>query len=345
MKKIVKVGNLEIGNGDVVIQSMTNTKTTDVDGTVKQIHELEEAGCELVRVSVPDEASALACKSIVEQISIPLVADIHFSWKLAKMAVDNGVTKVRLNPGNIGDHEKVKYLANYFKERSIPIRIGVNGGSLDKKYENMPLDIAMKESAMEHVHLLEDCNFDDIIISAKSSNVKMMISTYRMLNECCNYPLHIGVTEAGTYYRGMIKSSIGIGSLLCDNIGDTVRVSLTDDPVKEIYAAKDILQACDRYNKPFAEIISCPTCARTNIDVKGIASEIDDYCKNINKDVKVAVMGCIVNGIGESKGCDFGVAGGKGKSAIFANGELLESIPNELIIPKLKEMIDKFEEK
>ncbi len=342
MTKIVKVGNLNIGDGSVVVQSMTNTKTRDIDGTVAQILELEKAGCELVRVSVPDKESALAIKPIVEQIHIPLVADIHFDYRLAVMSADNGISKIRINPGNIGNLDNVKYLAHYLKERQIPIRIGVNGGSLDKKYENLPLEIAMKESALEHVRLLEDCGFDDIIISAKSSNVTKMIKAYRLLAEACDYPLHIGVTEAGTYTRGLVKSAVGIGSLLVDGIGDTIRVSLTDDPVKEIYAGIEILKAVDKYNKPFAEVIACPTCARTNINVKELAEQVEKLCQNVQKNIKIAVMGCVVNGIGESKGCDFGVAGGVGKSALIVNGKVVETIENEQILPRLRQLIEEF---
>ncbi len=323
MKKIVKVGNLNIGNGQVTVQSMTNTLTSDIDGTVAQILNMEKAGCDIVRCSVPDSQSAIALKEIINQTHIPVVADIHFDYKLAIKSADSGVSKVRINPGNIGDFNNVKYLANYLKERNIPIRIGVNGGSLDKKYIGQPLAEAMKNSAMEHVMLLESCNFDDIIISCKSSNVKTMIEAYRLIDKACNYPLHIGVTEAGTLKTGMIKSCVGIGALLCDGIGDTIRVSLTDDPIKEVYAGIEILKACDLYNKPYAQVISCPTCARTMIDVAGIANQVEELCQNVNKNIKIAVMGCVVNGIGESQGCDFGIAGGKEKSALFADGKKL----------------------
>ncbi len=343
MTKIVKVGNVEIGGGQISVQSMTNTKTKDVDATVAQIAKLQEAGCDIVRVSVPDKESALACRQIVEQTSIPVVADIHFDYRLAIASADSGVSKIRINPGNIGDISKVKYLASYLKERNIPIRIGVNGGSLDAKYRDMPLAKAMCESALEHVRILEECNFDDIVISAKSSNVAAMIQAYRLIRSECDYPLHIGVTEAGTYTKGLIKSSIGIGSLLCDGIGDTIRVSLTDDPVKEVEAGIEILKACDKYSKPYAEVIACPTCARTNINVQEIASKVEELCKNVRKNVKIAVMGCVVNGIGESKGCDFGVAGGVGKSALFAKGELIESVDNDQILPRLAKMIEEFE--
>lgn len=341
-KKIVKVGNLEIGNGNIVIQSMTNTKTTDVEGTIKQILELEKAGCEIIRCSVPTKESAYALKDIVKNVHIPVVADIHFSSELAILAAENGAAKIRINPGNIGSLEKVKYLASFLKERNIPIRIGVNGGSLDKKFKHLGVVDGMVESALEHVHLLEDCNFDDIIISCKSSNVFNMINAYRKLSQKVDYPMHIGVTEAGTYKQGLIKNAIGIGGLLVDGIGDTIRVSLTDEPVKEVYAAQDILKACNMYNHPYCEIISCPTCARTEISVQKYAEEIENYCKDINKNIKIAVMGCIVNGIGESEGADFGVAGGKDHSMIFKDGKEIAIVKNEEILDRIKELINNF---
>ena len=341
-KKKVKVGNLVIGDKDIIIQSMTNTKTVDVQGTIKQILELENAGCELVRCTVPTKESAYALKEIVKSVHIPVVADIHFSSELAILAAENGASKIRINPGNIGDLNKVKYLANFLKEREIPIRIGVNGGSLDQKFKHLGQVDGMVQSVLEHVHLLEDVNFDDIVISCKSSNVFNMIEAYRKLSKIVDYPMHIGVTEAGTYNQGLIKNAIGIGALLKDNIGDTIRVSLTDDPVKEIYAAQDILKACNLYNRPYCEIISCPTCGRTEINVKEFAENIEAYCKNIKKNVKIAVMGCIVNGIGESEGADFGVAGGKERSIIFKDGKKIETIDNSQILPRLKELIDKY---
>ena len=343
-EKIVKVGNLEIGGKDIIIQSMTNTKTTDIDGSIAQILELEKAGCELIRLSIPDKESAFALKEIVKNVHIPVVADIHFSSNLALLAADNGASKIRINPGNIGSLDKVKYLADYLKERNIPIRIGVNGGSLDKKFKHLNQVDGMVESALEHVHLLEDCNFDNIVISCKSSNVKNMIGAYRKLHEKVPYPLHIGVTEAGTYTQGLIKNSIGIGSLLIDGIGDTIRVSLTDDPIKEVYAAQDILKAINMYNKPYCEIISCPTCARTEIKVKDYAEAMQEYCRDIKKNVKIAVMGCIVNGIGESEGADFGIAGGKEKSVLFKNGKQIDIVNNDKILERLKELVDNFNE-
>ncbi|MDE6869306.1 MAG: flavodoxin-dependent (E)-4-hydroxy-3-methylbut-2-enyl-diphosphate synthase, partial [Clostridia bacterium] len=336
MKRQVKVGNTVIGDGNVTIQSMTNTKTSDIDSTVAQIKALEDAGCQLVRCSVPDEESATALKEIIKNVNVPIIADIHFSHKLALMSADAGVSKIRINPGNIGGVDKAKYLADYLKERSVALRIGVNGGSLDSAHKSKPLAVAMRDSALEYVSVLEKCNFYDIVISAKSSNVKVMLDTYRLLDKSCDYPLHLGVTEAGLYHTGLVKSAIGIGALLCEGIGDTIRVSLSDDPVKEVEAAKDILKACDKYPYPYCEIISCPTCARTNIAVKALAEQVEEMCKDIKRNLKIAVMGCVVNGIGESQGANLGVAGGKDKSAIFVAGEYVESVANEDILLILK---------
>ena len=341
MTKKVKIGNIVIGGGEkIAIQSMTNTKTSDVDGTLAQLAALEAAGCDIARCSVPDEKSAIALKSIVKGTKMPIVADIHFDYRLAVAAADAGAAKIRINPGNIGDESKVEYLAKYLKERGIPVRIGVNGGSLDKKYEGQPLYEAMCNSALEHVALLEKHGFDDIVISVKSSDVVNTVKAYRLQKQKCDYPLHVGVTEAGIYEKGLIKSAIGIGALLCDGIGDTVRVSLTDDPVKEVYAAKEILKAIGRYDGAYAEVVSCPTCARTCIDVQGIATRVEEYARTLDKSVRIAVMGCVVNGIGESKGCDIGVAGGKDKSVIFREGKIIATVPNENIFDELKKQID-----
>lgn len=341
MTKEVKIGNIAIGGGNAVaIQSMTNTKTTDIDGTLEQITRLEKAGCDIVRCSVPDKASAEALRAIVQGARIPVVADIHFDADLAVMAAESGASKIRINPGNIGSHEKVKYLADFLRERKIPIRIGVNGGSLDKKYEgHASLAEAMAKSAMEHVRLLEEVNFNDIVISVKSSDVKTTVDAYRLLSSTCEYPLHLGVTEAGIYEKGIVKSAIGIGSLLLDGIGDTIRVSLTDDPVKEVYAARNILE-CAGLTRDYVEVVACPTCARTNIEVEKIARAVTEMTKDVRKPLKVAVMGCVVNGIGESKDADMGVAGGKGKSALFKKGEIVASVPNDEILTRLKKMIE-----
>lgn len=336
----VKIGNIFIGDGEpIAVQSMCNTKTTDIDGSIKQILELESLGCDIIRLSVPDKESAIAIAEIVKGVHIPVVADIHFDYKLAVMSADSGVSKIRINPGNIGDSSKVKYLADYLGERKIPIRIGVNGGSLDKKYKNLPLPIAMRDSALEHVRLLEDAGFYNTVISVKSSDVRNNVEAYRLLRSSIAYPLHVGVTEAGVSEQGIIKSAIGIGSLLLSGIGDTIRVSLSDDPSKEIIAAKGILN-CLGLGKPHVEVISCPTCARTNIDVANLAQMVVDATRNIVKDIKIAVMGCIVNGPGEAEGCDFGVAGGKDKSAIFMSGKVLKTVPNSQLEQELLNFID-----
>lgn len=342
MTRKVKIGKITIGGGEkIAVQSMTNTKTSDIDATVAQLAALEKAGCDIARCSVPDNASAEALREIAASTSMPIVADIHFDYRLAVKAADAGAAKIRINPGNIGDESKVEYLAKYLKEREIPVRIGVNGGSLDKKYKNIPLAEAMCESALEHVSLLEKHGFYDIVISVKSSDVVNTVKAYRLLTSKCDYPLHVGVTEAGIYEKGLIKSAIGIGSLLCDGIGDTVRVSLTDDPVKEVFAAKEILKAVNRYDGAYAEVVSCPTCARTCIDVQGIATQVEEYARKLDKSVKIAVMGCVVNGIGESEGCDVGVAGGKDKSVIFREGKIIATVPNSEILNALIKEIDR----
>lgn len=337
----VQIGNVVIGDGEkIAIQSMCNTKTTDIDKSIEQILQLEEYGCEIIRLSAPDMASAVALKEIVKAVHIPVVADIHYDYRLAIASADSGVSKIRINPGNIGDESKVKYVADYLKERNIPIRIGVNGGSLEKKFQHLPLAEAMCESALGHVALLEKCNFYNTVISVKSSDVRTNVEAYRLLRKRTNYPLHVGVTEAGVYEKGVIKSAIGIGSLLLDGIGDTIRVSLSDEPYKEVLVAKEILNSLE-LGDPHVEVISCPTCARTNIDVAGIANMVVEATKNIKKSAKIAVMGCVVNGPGEASRCDFGVAGGKDKSAIFANGKVLKTIENDKLIAELLAMIDK----
>lgn len=335
----VKIGNLLIGEGErIAIQSMCNTKTTDIDASVAQILTLEKAGCDIIRLAVPDAKSAIALKEIIKQVNIPVVADIHFDYKLAVMSADSGVSKVRINPGNIGKIEYVKYLADYLKERKIPIRIGVNGGSLEKEFESLSLPEAMCKSAMKHIRLLEECNFNDIVISVKSSNVKENVLAYRMISKSCDYPLHLGVTESGIFETGLIKSAIGIGSLLLDGIGATIRVSLTADPIKEVEAGVSILQSLN-LGTPHVEVISCPTCARTNIDVEGLAKLVSNATKYIKKDLKIAVMGCVVNGPGEAKNCDFGIAGGQCKSVIFKDGVILKTIKNEEIIQEIQNYI------
>lgn len=324
----VKIGGVTIGDGEkIAVQSMCDTKTTDIDGSIAQILNLEKMNCDIIRLSVPDKQSAVAIKEIIKAVHIPVVADIHFDYKLAIASADAGVSKIRINPGNIGDAAKVKYLADYLKERNIPIRIGVNAGSLEKEFVGLPLPEALTLSALKHVKMLEDCGFYNTVISVKSSNVADNVAAYRLLKSKCNYPLHVGVTEAGIKEVGIIKSAIGIGSLLLDGIGDTIRVSLTDDPVEEIKAAHTILASIGK-GMPQVEVISCPTCARTEIDVKGLATSVWNATRGIAKSISIAVMGCIVNGPGEAGHCDFGIAGGKEKSAIFKDGKVIKTVPN-----------------
>ncbi len=342
--KVVKAGNVLIGgNNPVVIQSMCNTDTHDIVSTVKQIKELEEAGCEMVRVAVIDMDAAKCIGKIKEQINIPLVADIHFDYRLALEAINQGIDKIRINPGNIGSREKVQLVADKAKEKGIPIRIGVNSGSLQKdllkKFGHVTPE-AMVESALSHVKILEDCDFRDIVISIKSSNVPFSIEAYRLLSQAVDYPLHLGITEAGTVYSGTIKSAVGIGSILSMGIGDTIRVSLTGNPVDEIKAAKEILKSLE-LRKFGVELISCPTCGRTQIDLINLAGEVEKRCANINKDIKVAVMGCAVNGPGEAREADIGIAGGHGEGLIFKKGEILKKVPEDELLNTLMEEIEK----
>ena len=338
----IKIGNLYIGGENpIIIQSMTNTPTEDVEKTVVQIKELEKAGCELVRVTVNTEKAAEAIKEIKKQINIPLVADIHFDYKLALKAMENGIDKLRINPGNIGDDEKVRLVVEKAKELNVPIRIGVNSGSVEKKilekYGRVTAD-GMVESAMYHVNLLEKYGFNNIIISLKASNVKMMVDAYRKISELVDYPLHLGVTEAGTEFQGTVKSAIGIGSLLVDGIGNTIRVSLTENPVEEIKVAKEILKVLGL--REGVEIVSCPTCGRTQIDLIGLAKKVEKEFGNIEKNIKIAVMGCVVNGPGEAKEADIGVAGGKGEGLLFKKGEIVKKVKEEEIIPELRKMLE-----
>ncbi|MCQ8211687.1 flavodoxin-dependent (E)-4-hydroxy-3-methylbut-2-enyl-diphosphate synthase [Cetobacterium somerae] len=341
--KVIKIGNLIIGGGnEIIIQSMTNTPTSDVKKTVEQIKKLQEEGCQLVRVTVNNEEAAKKIKEIKGQIDIPLVADIHFDYRLAILAIENGIDKLRINPGNIGSDEKVELVVKKAIEKNIPIRIGVNSGSLEKsileKY-GKPTSDAMVESALYHMRLLEKFNFTNIVISLKSSNVKMMVEAYRKLASLCNYPLHLGVTEAGTAFQGTIKSAIGIGSLLVDGIGDTIRVSLTEDPVEEIKVAKEILKVLG-LREVGVEIISCPTCGRTEIDLIGLAHKVEKEFGKLDKKVKIAVMGCVVNGPGEAKEADYGVAGGKGVGVLFKKGEIVKKVNEGDILKELKKMIE-----
>lgn len=338
----IKIGSISIGGSEnVIIQSMTNTNTADVAATVKQIKALEEAGCEMVRVTVNTQEAARAIGEIKKQINIPLVADIHFDYRLALLAIENGIDKLRINPGNIGDDERVKEVVEKAKENRVPIRIGVNAGSLEKnilaKY-GKPCAEAMVESAMYHVGLLEKYGFEDIIISLKSSNVRMMARAYRLIKDMVDYPLHLGVTEAGTAFQGTVKSAIGIGSLLLDDIGDTLRVSLTEDPVEEIAVAKEILKVLG-IREAGVEIISCPTCGRTEIDLIGLAKEVESYFKDMDRKIKIAVMGCVVNGPGEAREADYGVAGGKGVGVLFKKGQIVKKVSEEDILEELKKLI------
>lgn len=339
--KKVKVGDLLLGDGQIYIQSMLNIPAENVEDSVKQAIALEKAGCQIIRAAVPRVENAVLISALKEAVGIPVVADIHFDYKIALACIEHGVDKIRINPGNIGSSEKVKAVADACRQRDIPIRIGVNSGSVEKnilaKY-GRPVPEALVESALGHVKLLNECDFDDIVISIKSSDVKTMIAAYRMLAEQVDYPLHLGVTEAGTEKIGILKSAVGIGSLLCDGIGDTIRVSLTADPIKEIYAAKDILKACGMGSG--VEIVSCPTCGRTKIDLIKLASQVEEMLKDVDKPIKVAVMGCIVNGPGEAREADIGIAGGIGEGLIFKKGEILRKVPEEQILAELKKEID-----
>lgn len=340
--RTVKVGNVMMGgNYPVVIQSMCNTDTRDVEKTVKQILELEQAGCEIVRVAVPDMTAAKAIGEIKKRISIPLVADIHFDYKLALKVMDLGVDKVRINPGNIGEESRIQAVVEKAKQKQIPIRIGVNSGSLEKdliqKYGGVTPE-GLVESALRHIRILEKYQFYDIVVSIKASNVPFSVQAYTLLSEKVDYPIHVGITEAGTVYSGTIKSAVGIGAILLQGIGDTIRVSLTGNPVEEIKAAKEILKSVGMLEKGI-ELISCPTCGRTQIDLISIANEVEQKCKNLDKKLKVAVMGCVVNGPGEAREADIGIAGGKGEGLLFKKGKIIKKIPeNELVEQLMKEI-------
>ena len=342
--KAVNVGGLTIGgNAPIVIQSMCNTDTRDVEKTVKQILALENAGCQMVRVAVPDMEAAQAIKKIKNKIHIPLVADIHFDYRLALSVMDLGIAKVRINPGNIGSESRIKEVAEKAKQRGIPIRIGVNSGSLEKdfieKYGGVTPQ-GLVESALRHVRLLEKYNFFDIVVSIKASDVPFSIEAYTLLSEQIPYAIHVGITEAGTIYSGTIKSAVGIGAILSRGIGDTIRVSLTGDPVEEIKAAKEILKSLGMLEGG-VEFISCPTCGRTQIDLISIANEVEQKCKELDKNIKVAVMGCVVNGPGEAREADIGIAGGRGEGLLFKKGEILRKVPEANLIEELMKEIEK----
>ncbi len=342
-KKTVKIGNLTIGGGHpVAVQSMLNKEAHDVAGCTAQAKELEEAGCEIIRATVPDAEAVKTIAALKEAVSVPIVADIHFDYRMALESLAAGVDKIRINPGNIGDDGRVKAVADACRQRGVPIRIGVNSGSVEKeilaKY-GAPTPEALVESALYHVRLLEKHDFDDIVISIKSSDVPTTVAAYRLMREKCGYPLHLGVTEAGTERMGLIKSAAGIGSLLMDGIGDTIRVSLTAPPVKEVYAGFDILKAVG-VRKKGVNIVACPTCGRTKIDLIGLAERVENALRSCDKEITVAVMGCVVNGPGEAREADIGIAGGNGEGLIFRKGEILRKVPEAALFDELMKEID-----
>lgn len=342
--KIIHIGGVAIGGGNpVAIQSMTNTKTEDVEATVAQILELEEAGCDIIRVAVPNMDAASAIKAIKERIHIPLVADIHFDYRLAIAAVQSGADKIRINPGNIGSRERLEAVVLACKEKNIPIRVGVNSGSLEKelleKYGHPTME-ALVESAENQCRAIEALGYDNLVVSIKSSDVPTSVDAYRLASERLPYPMHLGITEAGTAWAGTIKSAVGIGAILNAGVGDTLRVSLTDKPVEEVKVGRQILKAAGLHHQG-VEIVSCPTCGRTDIDLIGIAKEVEARCAAINKNIKVAVMGCVVNGPGEAKEADIGLAGGKGVGILFKKGKLLRKVPEADLIDALMEEVDK----
>ena len=337
----IKLGNTTLGgDSPVLVQSMLNVPSTNIDGSVAQAKALAAAGCQVIRFAIPDEAALDLIEPIKNAVDVPLVADIHFNYRLALGAARRGIDKIRINPGNIGSDDRVKAVADICREKQIPIRIGVNSGSLEKhilaKY-GAPTPEAMVESAMYHAALLEKFDFNDIVISIKSSNVPTMIAAYEMAAQRCDYPLHLGVTEAGTERMGIIKSAAGIGSLLCHGIGDTIRVSLTDDPVKEVFAAMDILKAIGLKNdSPY--LIACPTCGRTRIDLVGLAKQVEEKLRDVHKPIKVAVMGCVVNGPGEAREADIGIAGGKDEALLFIRGEKVRMLKGDIVGQLLDEI-------
>ena len=343
MTRQIFVGGVPIGGGaPVTIQSMTNTRTDDVAATVAQIRRLAAAGCQIVRVAVPDLAAAKAVGAIKEQIDIPLVVDIHFDYKLALECVAAGCDKVRINPGNIGGEDRVRQVADACRQKGIPIRIGVNGGSLEKpilaKYGGVTPE-ALVESAFGHIRLLEKFDFTDICVSLKSSSVPVTMAAYRLMSEKSDYPLHLGVTETGTVERCVLKSAVGIGGLLALGIGDTMRVSLSADPVEEVYAARDILKAAG-VRKDGPELVACPTCGRTRIDLIGLANEVEERLQSVDKPITVAVMGCAVNGPGEASAADVGIAGGVGEGLLFRKGEIVKKVPQEALVDELFALIE-----
>lgn len=349
MTRIVNVGGIEIGGGNPVrIQSMNNTRTQDIDGTLAQIQRLSDAGCDITRVTIPDMEAAEALKEISKKSPIPVVADIHFDYRLAIAAAKNGAAKIRINPGNIGGPDKLKQVADICKERGLPIRVGVNSGSIDRKLVDEFGGVCaenMTKSALDAVRLLEDIDFDNIVISIKSSSPKLTIETYRLMSKACDYPLHVGVTEAGTLREGTVKSAVGIGTLLAEGIGDTIRVSLTGDPVDEVYAAKSILKALDLKTGGIT-FVSCPTCGRTQVPLIDIANEIESRVSNLPYDLKVAIMGCAVNGPGEARDSDIGIAGGKDEFLLFEHGQIVRKLKSDSAVDEfVAEVIRLGEEK
>ena len=340
--KVVKIGNKLIGGGNpIMIQSMTNTRTDDVEATVSQILALEKAGCDIIRCTVPDINAAKAIKEIKKHIHIPLVADIHFDYRMAIEAINNGADKIRINPGNIGGTDKIKAVVDAARAKNIPIRVGVNSGSLEKdlieKYGGLV------ESALDKVKIIEDLGYDNLVISIKSSDVMMCVKAHELIARKTNYPLHVGITESGTLFSGSIKSSIGLGLILGQGIGDTIRVSLTDDPVKEIEAAKLILRTLG-LRKGGIEVVSCPTCGRTKIDLIGLASKVEELVRNYDLDIKIAVMGCVVNGPGEAKEADIGIAGGDGCGVLIKHGEIIKKFEEDKLLAVLKDELDNWKD-
>ncbi|MCR5687657.1 MAG: flavodoxin-dependent (E)-4-hydroxy-3-methylbut-2-enyl-diphosphate synthase [Lachnospiraceae bacterium] len=341
--KVIWIGDRSIGGGSpILIQSMTNTRTEDAEGTIRQIKRLEEAGCDIVRCTVPTEDAARALKTIRSSIGIPLVADIHFDHKMAIAAIENGADKIRINPGNIGGRDRLAEVVACAKERNIPIRVGVNSGSLEKeivgKYGGVTAE-GIVESALDKVHMIEDCGYDSIVVSIKSSDVMMSVMTHRLIAEKCMYPIHVGITESGTVRSGSIKSAVGLGIILNEGIGDTVRVSLTGDPVEEVVAAKLILKSLG-LRRGGIDVISCPTCGRTQIDLIRLADEAEKLAAGYDLDIKLAVMGCAVNGPGEAKEADIGIAGGKGEGLLIKKGEIVRKVPESGLLAALKEELD-----
>ena len=342
--KVVQIGGCKIGGGNpIAIQSMTNTKTEDIDATVKQILALEQAGCDIIRCAVPTMEAAKALAKIKQQIHIPLVADIHFDYRLAIAAMENGADKIRINPGNIGSKERVQAVVDVAKERNIPIRVGVNSGSLEKeiveKYGQVTAE-GLVESALDKVAMIEEMGYDNLVISIKSSDVLMCIKAHELIAKQTNYPLHVGVTESGSLIAGNIKSAIGLGNILYQGIGDTIRVSLTGDPVEEICSAKLILKSLG-LRKGGVTVVSCPTCGRTQIDLIGLAGKVEKMVSDLDLDIKVAVMGCVVNGPGEAKEADLGIAGGKGEGLLIKKGEVIAKVPEDQLLDALKAELDK----